>query len=107
MIKIENLKKSYKKHVIFDNFSLEIPKGKMVAIYGPSGSGKSTLLNIIGMIEDYDDGSYYFESSFAPAYNSTSALKLRRHYISYLFQNFALIEDETIEKNLEIALMYS
>lgn len=107
MIKIENMNKSYKNSHIFKNFNLDIPKGKMVAIYGSSGSGKSTLLNIIGMIEDYDDGKYYFENSFAPAFNSLSALKLRRNQISYLFQNFALIEDESIEKNLQIALLYS
>lgn len=107
MIELINLEKSYKGHKIFENFNLKIPKGKMTAIYGASGAGKSTLLNIIGMIEDYDDGKYYFENRFAPAYNSTAALKLRRHHISYLFQNFALLEDETIEKNLEIALIYS
>ncbi|MBL3715759.1 ATP-binding cassette domain-containing protein [Lactococcus garvieae] len=106
MIKIENLEKSYKGHKIFENFHLEIPSGKMVGIYGPSGAGKSTLLNIIGLIEDYDDGEYYFDSGFAPAYNSSRALKLRRHHISYLFQNFALIEDESIEKNLNVSLIY-
>ncbi|MEY8457497.1 putative bacteriocin export ABC transporter [Lactococcus ileimucosae] len=107
MIKIKNLEKSYKGHKIFDNFHLEIPSGKMVGIYGPSGAGKSTLLNIIGLIEDYDDGEYYFDGSFAPAYNSPRALKLRRHHISYLFQNFALIEDESIEKNLNVSLLYA
>ena len=107
MLKIENLNKSYKNNHIFNNFNLEIPKGKMVAIYGSSGSGKSTLLNIIGLVEDYDDGKYYFDGSFAPPFNSTTALKLRRNTISYLFQNFALIEDESIEKNLNISLVYS
>ncbi|MFC4652875.1 ABC transporter ATP-binding protein [Lactococcus nasutitermitis] len=106
MIEIEELTKSYKGHTIFDKLNLKIPKGKMTAIYGASGAGKSTLLNIIGMIEDYDDGKYYFEGKFAPAYNSPAALKLRRKHISYLFQNFALIEDESIEKNLLIALSY-
>lgn len=107
MIKIEHLEKNYQGHKIFDNFNLEIPSGKMVGIYGPSGAGKSTLLNIIGLIEDYNDGQYYFDGDFAPAYNSSRALKLRRHHISYLFQNFALIEDESIEKNLSISLLYA
>ena len=66
----------------------------MTAIYGTSGAGKSTLLNIIGLIEDYDDGKYYFNGQFAPPFNSSLALKMRRNKISYLFQNFALLEDE-------------
>lgn len=107
MIEIEELTKSYKGHIIFDKLNLRIPEGKMTAIYGTSGAGKSTLLNIIGLIEDYDDGKYYFNGQFAPPFNSSLALKMRRNKISYLFQNFALLEDETIEKNLEIALIYS
>lgn len=107
MIEIEELTKSYKGHIIFDKLNLRIPEGKMTAIYETSGAGKSTLLNIIGLIEDYDDGKYYFNGQFAPPFNSSLALKMRRNKISYLFQNFALLEDETIEKNLEIALIYS
>ena len=107
MIEIEELTKGYKGHIIFDKLNLKIPEGKMTAIYGTSGAGKSTLLNIIGLIEDYDDGKYYFNGQFAPPFNSSLALKMRRNKISYLFQNFALLEDETIEKNLEIALIYS
>lgn len=100
MIEIEELTKSYKGHIIFDKLNLKIPEGKMTAIYGTSGAGKSTLLNIIGLIEDYDDGKYYFNGQFAPPFNSSLALKMRRNKISYLFQNFALLEDETIEKKI-------
>lgn len=106
LIEIKNLKKSYGSQKIFENFNLKIPRGKLTTIYGASGAGKSTLLNIIGMIEDYDEGEYYLFGDFAPIANSHSSLILRRHRISYLFQNFALLEDETIEKNLEIALIY-
>ena len=107
MIRIENLSVSYKETLALKDISLVLQGPTIIGIIGPNGAGKSTLLNIIGMIEDYDDGKYYFENRFAPAYDSTAALKLRRHHISYLFQNFALLEDETIEKNLEIALIYS
>lgn len=108
-VKINNLTKVYKEHKIFENFNLEIPEGKLTVIHGASGSGKTTLLNIIGLIESFDDGQLYFGEGAnpAPATTSQKALLLRRSSISYLFQNFALLEDETIEKNLELALVYS
>ena len=59
------------------------------------------------MIEPYDSGEYLLFGKQAPQCNSNQANQTIRRYISYLFQNFALLEDETIEKNLEIALIYS
>lgn len=107
LLEIRNLNKSYKNHKLFENFNLKIAENSLTSIYGASGAGKSTLLNIIGMIEDYDEGDYYLFGEPAPLVNSHLSLVLRRHKISYLFQNFALIEDESIEKNLKIALYYT
>jgi putative ABC transport system ATP-binding protein len=106
-ITINNLTKVYRKHKIFENFSLEIPEGKLTVIHGASGSGKTTLLNIIGLIENFDAGELYLQGRRAPTINSQKSLLLRRKSISYLFQNFALLEDESIEKNLALALIYS
>ncbi|MDR0200472.1 MAG: putative bacteriocin export ABC transporter [Streptococcaceae bacterium] len=105
-IQIKNLEKGYNGFPIFENFCLEVPENKMVTIYGPSGAGKSTLLNIMGLIEDYDDGELYLFGEFAPEIYSRQSLITRRKVISYLFQNFALVEDESIEKNLAVALYY-
>jgi len=99
LVEIKNLSKNYKEKKLFSDFNLEIPEHKLTTIYGASGVGKSTLLNIIGMIEDYDDGQYNIFGKIAPLVNSHESLILRRYKISYLFQNFALLEDESIEKN--------
>jgi putative ABC transport system ATP-binding protein len=104
---IKNLNKQYKEHKIFENFSLEIPAGKLTAIHGVSGSGKTTLLNIIGLIEDFDTGDLYLGGEKSSGIYSRKSLLLRRNLISYLFQNFALLEDESIEKNLAVPLIYS
>jgi putative ABC transport system ATP-binding protein len=106
-IQIENLNKSFKDHNVFKNFSLEIPKNKITTIFGISGSGKSTLLNIIGLLEKYDSGTVKILGKSIPKINSGKALKIRRNTISYLFQNFGLIESSTIYDNLSISLEYS
>jgi putative ABC transport system ATP-binding protein len=107
LITIKDLKKTYNKQILFEHFNLEIPERQLTVIHGISGAGKSTLLNIIGLIEDYDDGKIQIFGRPTPVVNTRAALLFRRQYISYLFQNFALIEDESIEKNLNIALVYS
>lgn len=106
MIELKNVTKAFGTKKIFDHFNLQIDKGEMVAIIGPSGSGKSTLLNIIGLIDNIDDGKYRFEENTNVKPNSNLAQKIIREKISYLFQNFALIEEETVEQNLMLALKY-
>lgn len=106
-IKIENLNKSFKDHNIFNEFYLDIPKNKITTIFGSSGSGKSTLLNIIGLLEKYDSGTIQILGEPIPKINSNKAMKLRRQTISYLFQNFGLLESSTIYDNLSISLEYS
>ncbi|MDR0297711.1 MAG: putative bacteriocin export ABC transporter [Streptococcaceae bacterium] len=107
LLEIKNLKKSFKKRLLFEGVNVTIDSGTMVAIQGNSGSGKTTFLNIIGMLEDFDAGEIKLFGKKIPKANSKGALLLRREKISYLFQNFALFEDETIEKNLNVAMLYS
>lgn len=78
----------------------------MIAITGPSGSGKSTILNILGLIESFNTGTYkrFDQVNIKP--NSKTAQAIIREDISYLFQNFALIEDETVEYNLMLGIRY-
>ncbi|MDR2975731.1 MAG: putative bacteriocin export ABC transporter [Streptococcaceae bacterium] len=106
LIKIKNLTKKYHRKTIFQNYNIDIPENKFIVIRGVSGAGKTTLLNIIGMLEDYDDGEYYLFDALAPLVNSRKAVLYRRQDISYLFQNFALIEEDSVEKNLELSLSY-
>ncbi len=106
MIELQEVSKKFGKHQIFDKYSLTISAQKITAILGRSGAGKSTLLNLIGLIEAADSGSIYIAGQKAPKINSKAALLMRRNIISFLFQNFALIEDESIERNLNISLVY-
>lgn len=106
IVRINNLQKKYKDKQIFNGLNLMIMKGQITTIFGPSGVGKSTLLNIIGTLESFDDGDVNLFGMNAPKINSKQAMLLRREKISYLFQNFGLIDDQSIKQNLEIACQY-
>ena len=105
MIEVKNITKAYDENVIFQNYNLKIKKGSMNAIVGKSGSGKTTLLNIMGLLEDSDQGDVYIAGK-PVAFQSQDAVFALRYQISYLFQNFALIEYMNIIDNLMIALEY-
>ncbi|RMC51711.1 ABC transporter ATP-binding protein [Lactobacillus sp. ESL0263] len=106
MIELKNITKKFENKTVFASFNLQIDQNEMVAIIGPSGSGKSTLLNILGLIDKVDDGDYQFEQYTNIKPNSRLAQKIIREKISYLFQNFALIEEDTVLQNLLLALKY-
>lgn len=106
IINIKNFNKSFGDKVVFKDFNLEINDGDMVAITGPSGCGKTTLLNTIGLIEPVEQGEYHIFQKAAPKINSKQANKMIRENISYLFQNFALVDNFTIKENLMMALRY-
>ncbi|WP_317636572.1 ABC transporter ATP-binding protein [Xylocopilactobacillus apicola] len=106
MIEIKDLVKEFDHHKIFDRFNLEVEQGELIALTGPSGSGKSTLLNILGLIDNFDSGSYRLFDEENIKVNSKRAGKIIRERISYLFQNFALIDSATVEDNLLMALKY-
>ncbi len=78
-----------------------------MAITGKSGSGKSTILNMLGLLEKPDSGIVQVYSEKNPPVGSGRANRLRRNAISYLFQNFALIDHATVDDNLEIPLIYA
>lgn len=101
-VKIRNLSKFYGNKPIFKQFNLDLDEGDMVAITGPSGTGKSTLLNILGTLEPFDSGTICLFGEELPKVNSRKANEFLRNKISYLFQNFALVDDWTVKQNLEI-----
>ncbi|WP_025692837.1 ABC transporter ATP-binding protein [Paenibacillus zanthoxyli] len=105
--KISGLSKHFGKHHVLEEINISVQEGEMVAITGKSGSGKTTLLNMIGMLEQPDSGNIELFGESIPRPNSIKARQLLKSNIAYLFQNFALIDNATVEANLEIALMYS
>lgn len=110
MIEMKNIYKSFGKdhneRKIFENFSFTISKGDMVAIMGKSGSGKTTLLNIIGGLESIDKGTYLFNGDDVSKFSEKELLDFRRKNISYIFQNFALINEYSIMDNILLPLRY-
>lgn len=107
IVEMIEVRKKYNTKEILTAFNLEIYEGEMLAIKGKSGSGKTTILNIIGLLDKEDSGSINLFGHSKPPIRSLKAKYLLRNKISYLFQNFALIEDVSVEENLKIPLLYS
>lgn len=109
MIKIENLVKIYKngkcETKALDDVTLTINDGEMVAIMGDSGSGKSTLLNVIGCMDKFDNGTYFLDDIEVHKLKESKRHNVRKKYISMIFQNFALLNHNTVYENVEIPLI--
>lgn len=105
IIELKEVCKNYDKKIL-DKLSLKIEENEMVAIVGKSGKGKSTLLNVIGLLEPINSGEIIIDGHKNIKPNSIESTKMMRNEISYLFQNFALIDQETVYENLDIALKY-
>jgi putative ABC transport system ATP-binding protein len=106
IIKLIDVRRYYGEQKVIDGFSYTFEAGKLYAITGPSGSGKSTLLNIIGLLEKPDGGSVELLGHSGIRPTSRQAMLMLRHEIGYLFQNFALIDNQTVRENLLVALAY-
>lgn len=103
LIKLENITKSYKGKLIFNNLNLEVQKGEFLGIKGESGAGKSTLLNIMGLLEECE-GKVIIEGKEVSSQDTKEIRKLLKGKIGYLFQNYALIDDLIVYENLKIVL---
>ncbi|UYZ11624.1 ABC transporter ATP-binding protein [Brevibacillus sp. WF146] len=102
-----DVSKRYQDHVVLDQIHLQVCEGEMLAITGKSGSGKTTVLNIMGLLEKPSSGTVNLFGENSPRIGSAQANKLLQTRIAYLFQNYALIDDATVDENLEIPLLYS
>lgn len=100
----KELKKAFNGKPVIENLSGEINQGDIVVITGPSGSGKSTLLNILGLLEPFDGGEILWWDASNVKPFSRKAEGILRDKMGYLFQNFALIDHETVRYNLSIAM---
>ncbi len=85
---------------------LEINQGEFVAIMGPSGCGKSTLLNILGLLDSPSGGRFFFLGEEISCASERRLTLLRRAHVGFVFQSFNLIDDLTVEENVEVALIY-
>ena len=107
IVEISNLNKFFDSKHILKDFNLEVVEGEIITITGKSGCGKSTLLNIMGLLDVYTSGDMFISGKRITKITSKDAELLRRYYIGYIFQNYALIEKDTVEENLKIAVRYS
>ena len=103
-IELQNIKKAYNKPVLLD-VNLKLDNDSFVAILGKSGSGKSTLMNILGLIEDYDEGMYVFDNVLIQNHKDYS--KIRNEKIGFIFQSYNLIPTLTCKENILLPLLYA
>ena len=107
MIKISGLYKKFDDHTIFEDFHLNIDDQELIAITGMSGCGKTTLLNILGLLDFEYQGEVIYNQVHIKKLSNKKRAKFVRENISYLFQNYALIDDQTVYDNLLLALYYT
>ena len=107
IVSLKNISKSFKDKVIFKDFSLDVEEGEFLSVSGASGKGKTTLLNIIGLLEKPDSGDVFLFDTRNESFGSKKARDIRRHRLSYLFQNYGLVDNETCKFNLNLALEFS
>lgn len=111
MIHLENIHKTYNLgtpnalHVL-KGIDLHINKGELVSIMGSSGSGKSTLLNILGILDNYDEGAYYLDGHLIKDLSETQGAHLRNELIGFVFQSFNLLNFKNAVENVALPLYY-
>ncbi|AJC95183.1 ABC transporter ATP-binding protein [Staphylococcus hyicus] len=111
MIELVNVNRHFKNgnetnHILKD-IHLRIDSGEFVAIMGPSGSGKSTLINILGFIDRGYEGDYLFDQHNYQQRSDNELAKIRNRTVGFVFQNFKLIQNNTILENVSIPLLYA
>ena len=91
---------------LLKDVNLEVEEGEFISIMGPSGSGKSTLLNVIGMLDTFNEGEYEFLSESVHTLKEKYRSNLYKEYIGFVFQSYHLLDELTVEENLEMPLLY-
>ncbi len=91
---------------LLKDINLEVEEGEFISVMGPSGSGKSTLLNVIGMLDTFDEGEYHFLHESVHTLKEKYRSNLYKEYIGFVFQSYHLLDELTVEENLEMPLLY-
>ncbi len=91
---------------LLKDINLTINEGEFISIMGPSGSGKSTLLNVMGMLDEFDDGEYNFIDQPVHRLKEKHKSQLYKSYIGFVFQAYHLIDELTVRENIETPLLY-
>lgn len=107
MIELKNVAKKFGNRILFQDVSFLLKKGMVTGIFGESGSGKSTLLNILGGLDLDYEGDVLINNVLINRKKKRMIQRLLRYEIFFLFQNYALIDHESVEDNLLIAMAYT
>ncbi len=91
---------------VLRNINLHVKAGEFLSIMGPSGSGKSTLLNVIGMLDKFEEGEYWFQGEEVSKLKEKQISALYKQYIGFVFQAYHLIDELTVYENIETPLLY-
>lgn len=105
MIELNNINKSFEGKLVLSNFSLNVNQNEFVSIVGSSGAGKTTVLNLIGLLDKPDSGTVKVAGYANPT--KKEIMHLRRYIFGYIFQNYVLMDNETVSKNLLISKPYN
>ena len=110
MLTLTNISKvfhaEFVKTIALNGVSLSVENGEFVAIMGPSGCGKSTLLNILGLLDNPTSGTYLLNGKDVGSLKESQRTDVRKGEIGFVFQSFNLIDELTVEENVELPLIY-
>jgi putative ABC transport system ATP-binding protein len=110
MITLKHIYKYYdskfQRTFVLKDINLEITEGEFITVMGPSGAGKSTLLNIIGLLDEPNEGEYIFLDNPVHSINEKERVGFHRNFVGFIFQAFHLIDEITVYENIETPLVY-
>jgi ABC-type lipoprotein export system ATPase subunit len=110
MIQLKSLERSYKTPAgqtwVLRRINLEIREGEFITVMGPSGAGKSSLLNVLALLDDAWEGEYWFREEAVHTLKRKQRAELAKRYIGMVFQSYHLLDDLTVQENIDLPLSY-